>query len=48
MPREKSDEIYATGNCLIQRTVCASYINGTTHLKSMNDITEYVCQIYEG
>ena len=28
--------------------VSSSYINGTTDLKSMSDIKEYVYQIYEG
>lgn len=43
MFREKLDEIYVIGNCLIQRIVCVSYINGIIYLKSMNDIIEYVC-----
>ena len=28
--------------------ISSSYINGTTDFKSMSDIKEYVCQIYEG
>ena len=27
--------------------ISSSYINGTTDFKSMSDIKEYVCQIYE-